>query len=612
MLPRAASCRLRQGAISSGSEPPETETVAGECALAHRRPPISASAARRDGARQRRGVDGGTGDDTNADKDAGVGSPAAAADGASTGLKMRPASWPSRFSMFPENGHPRASSSASLPHFAAIDRERVYNFDISKYRDGSFRLIPAAATDKIRYIGRFLHHGARTKRPTKVNAVQFDWPACTFEIRVTNTTSVAIRLKGDGNYFNVFVNDNFCCILRASLNATCCEVVSGLDVTKEYTITISKRTEPQMRGALSTFKVCTFYGFILDGDAEVLPRAPEATRKIEFIGDSDTCAFGNEGIASSTRKIFGMKGRMENVYNGYACILSRMFDAEAHIMAWSGKGVHSNAADWGPNMLALWKNTLACREGEWDMHSWMPDVVVVNLGINDLFPPASSETDIIAAYALLLAEVRSYRPEADIYCVVCHQDCISSENNADDRNRLSQQLQEIVKLAMSKVGKYDTKLHFSLLQVDGGLHDADFATSMHYAVSGHIKIARALAEEISVRTQWKLRYEPTTMPYPQEKKQILVPGDESKKSSCVMIPRATSFCPSAPTVTIDCENDRQLQFSVCLVRPRAAAAAECEIDMRCAKPMDDPGDQFECGVGDVAAVASLPSSLAIV
>jgi hypothetical protein len=60
-------------------------------------------------------------------------------------------------------------------------------------------------------------------------------------------------------------------------------------------------------------------------------------------------------------------------------------------------------------MLALWKNALASRptEGDWDMSSWTPDVVVINLGINDLSPPASSETDIIAAYALLLAEVRS-------------------------------------------------------------------------------------------------------------------------------------------------------------------------------------------------------------
>lgn len=81
-----------------------------------------------------------------------------------------------------------------------------------------------------------------------------------------------------GNYFNVFVNDELQCILRASVNATCCEggdilggsgsvsngclngscvgaVVDELDVAQEYTIRVTKRTEPQMRGAMSTFKV---------------------------------------------------------------------------------------------------------------------------------------------------------------------------------------------------------------------------------------------------------------------------------------------------------------------------------------------------------------------
>lgn len=71
------------------------------------------------------------------------------------------------------------------------------------------------------------------------------------------------------------------------------------------------------------------------------------------------------------------------------------------------KGVHSNSADWGPNMAALWKNTLASRGGRWDMKSWIPDIVVINLGINDLLPPASSEAEIVGAYAQLLAEVRT-------------------------------------------------------------------------------------------------------------------------------------------------------------------------------------------------------------
>lgn len=89
--------------------------------------------------------------------------------------------------------------------------------------------------------------------------------------------------------------------------------------------------------ALTVKQVCTFYGFIVDGMAEVMPVDDEpAMRKIEFIGDSDTCAFGNEGKASSAKNLFGLKGRMENIYNGYACVAARMLNAEAHVLAWSG------------------------------------------------------------------------------------------------------------------------------------------------------------------------------------------------------------------------------------------------------------------------------------
>lgn len=207
-------------------------------------------------------------------------------------------------------------------------------------------------------------------------------------------------------------------------------VATELDPNCEYTVVVTKRTEPQMRGALSTFKVhplalaasrveklmwsllsgqvCTFYGFIVESAAEVLPCRPKAARRIEFIGDSVTSAVGNEGKATSSKSRFGIKGRTENVHNGYACILARMFDAEAHVLAWTGKGVHSNAGDWGPNLPMLWKNTIASREGEgeWGLSTWTPDVVVVNVGANDLFPPASLETEIVSAYALFLAEIR--------------------------------------------------------------------------------------------------------------------------------------------------------------------------------------------------------------
>lgn len=153
------------------------------------------------------------------------------------------------------------------------------------------------------------------------------------------------------------------------------------------------------------------------------------------------------------------------------------------------KGVHSNSADWGSPLPELWTRTLASRPGDWDMTAWVPDVVVINLGLNDLSPPASSETDIIQAYASLIIQVRARtqplltrmleltspahivspaladRPDAHIFCVVCDEGCVSAEDSETNRQIVSQQLQEIVRLAIARVSRHDEKIHFTLISV---------------------------------------------------------------------------------------------------------------------------------------------------
>lgn len=87
--------------------------------------------------------------------------------------------------------------SGGEPH-EALSPNSVYKFDVAKYKDGSYRLVPASARDLVKYTGRVLHHGPTPARKTKVNTVQFDWSAVAFELRVRGARSVGIRLKGDG------------------------------------------------------------------------------------------------------------------------------------------------------------------------------------------------------------------------------------------------------------------------------------------------------------------------------------------------------------------------------------------------------------------------------
>lgn len=92
------------------------------------------------------------------------------------------------------------SAEDASPQAGASSPNSVYRFDIGKYKDGSFRFVPASARELVRYTGRVLHHGPTPARKTKVNTVQFDWSAVAFELRVSGARSVGIRLKGDGAF----------------------------------------------------------------------------------------------------------------------------------------------------------------------------------------------------------------------------------------------------------------------------------------------------------------------------------------------------------------------------------------------------------------------------
>ncbi|RLN99756.1 hypothetical protein DYB28_008939 [Aphanomyces astaci] len=118
------------------------------------------------------------------------------------------------------------------------------------------------------------------------------------------------------------------------------------------------------------------------------------------------------------------------------------------------------------------------------------------------------------------------RPDAHIFCVVCDENCMSGEDDLENRSRISLQLQEITKVAMSRVKKMDLRMHYAFIKIQGGLDDSDFANMRHYAVSGHVKFAQALAKEIAFRTEWDVTADVQTMPYPQAKSQILVPSDK--------------------------------------------------------------------------------------
>ena len=169
-----------------------------------------------------------------------------------------------------------------------------------------------------------------------------------------------------------------------------------------------------------------FWGFVLDKGRRLVEAPVLPTRKIEFIGNSITCGYGNEGAS----KFQGFEYETENHYYSYASITARNLEAQHWVVARSGIGAYRNYN--GPktgnpesNMPAQYEYTGYALKPElrqeatflkekWDFNRYQPDVVCINLGTNDLSTPNYDAKLLKQNYHRLLKMVRQHNPKAKI------------------------------------------------------------------------------------------------------------------------------------------------------------------------------------------------------
>ena len=169
-----------------------------------------------------------------------------------------------------------------------------------------------------------------------------------------------------------------------------------------------------------------FWGFVLDKDKKLVETPALPSRKIEFIGNSITCGYGNEGL----KKEEGFDYATENHYYSYASITSRNLNAQHWVVARSGIGAYRNygeAKTGSPRScmpvqyeytgyawdLKLREEATFLRE-KWDFSRYQPDVVCINLGTNDLSTPNYDLKLLKQNYQKLLKTVRQHNPKAKI------------------------------------------------------------------------------------------------------------------------------------------------------------------------------------------------------
>ncbi|MCR5585292.1 MAG: GDSL family lipase [Lachnospiraceae bacterium] len=168
----------------------------------------------------------------------------------------------------------------------------------------------------------------------------------------------------------------------------------------------------------------------ITADGEICPTS-DKNFKMEFIGDSITCGYGVE--AADENETF--RTETENPAKAYAVLAAEELNADFQLVSWSGNGL---LTQWIPPeadepdvtvplmpVIYKWQDFGGYEfEGysepqPHDFTSFVPDIVVVNLGTNDASYTRNKEKRVEAfgqAYAWFLRFIRSKRQKAKIVC----------------------------------------------------------------------------------------------------------------------------------------------------------------------------------------------------
>lgn len=237
----------------------------------------------------------------------------------------------------------------------------------------------------------------------------------------------------------------------------------------------------------------SFWGFLLDEGATLLPPPALPDRTIEFIGNSITCGYGNESVLPADH----FEYETENHYFSYAQLTARALQARAHVVARSGIGVYrcyGGPKEGTPEnvMTTEYEYTnLYDRSEQWDFSRYQPQVVCINLGTNDLSTNNYDVTLLKAAYKRFLRQVRGHNPKAKIV-FLC-----GSMLNGKELDIARQTMNEVVDEAR-KGG--DTEVYrFDFTPANGSLK---YGADWHPSIWQHQLMAAELTAYLRTLMQW--------------------------------------------------------------------------------------------------------------
>lgn len=253
----------------------------------------------------------------------------------------------------------------------------------------------------VRYIGRF---NFSDKRGPK-----FAWSASTIYAKFYGN-SVSAKLKSFGDNYFLIVIDGKVVInsLKLSEGEEKTFLLASELILGEHEVSIIVRTEFYLGTA-------QFLGFYFD-KGKIQPPTDPLKRRIEIVGDSISCGFGNE----AENRDIEYSPKYDNSYLAYGSIAARDLEAEHIIVARSGFGLIRSYDGNKSNILPdIYSRILPDDDITWKFESFIPQVVVINLGTNDFssgFIPSREEFTL--AYINLVNKIHKNYKNSKIICAI--------------------------------------------------------------------------------------------------------------------------------------------------------------------------------------------------
>ena len=327
----------------------------------------------------------------------------------------------------------------------------------------------------VRYIGRFDFSEAAGPK--------FAWSASTIYAKFYGTSvSAKIRSFGD-NYFLIIIDGK---VVINSLKLDQGEekvfLLSSDLIEGEHEVNIVVRTEFYLGTS-------QFLGFNF-AKGKILPPAEPLKRRIEIIGDSVSCGFGNE----AAHKDIEYSPKYDNSYLAYGSIAARSLNAEHIIIGRSGFGlIRSYDGDKSNILPPIYSRILPDNHALWDASKFIPQVVVINLGTNDFsygFIPNREEFTL--AYINLVNKIHKNYPEAKVICCV---------GPIVDGNALEVTKDYIKNGVVDYIGKDGNKWIY-FLEFDHQVENDGYGINGHPSLKTHELMGKFLTSFVKKTLEW--------------------------------------------------------------------------------------------------------------